>query len=58
MTFKRFLSMRFNGLKLNENLIKEFLNSEEIVVFINMYVLLYADDTIILAESSNETKKL
>ena len=55
--FKRFLSMRFNGLKLSENLVHDFLSDGEIIVFIQMYVLLYADDTIILAESPNELQK-
>ena len=55
--FKLFLSMRFNGLKMSENLVHELLSSDEIVVFIQMYVLLYADDTIILAESPKELQK-
>ena len=49
--------MRFNGLKLSENLVHDFLSDGEIIVFIQMYVLLYADDTIILAESPNELQK-
>ena len=51
--FKRFLSMRYNGLKMNENLVREFLSSEDVIVYLQMYVLLYADDTIILSESPN-----
>ena len=53
--FKRFLSMRYDGLKLCENLAIEFI--EEATVFLRMYVLLYADDTIILAESPKELQK-
>ena len=55
--FKRFLSMRFNGLKLNENLVTEFLSYEDVVVYLKLYVLLYADDTIILSESPKELQK-
>ena len=55
--FKRFLSMRYNGLKLNENLVKEYLSTEDVIIYLQMYVLLYADDTIILSESAIELQK-
>ena len=55
--FKQFLSMRYDGLKLCENLAREFIDYEEARVFLRMYVLLYADDTIILAESPKELQK-
>ena len=56
MTLKDLLVCE-NGLKLSENLACDFLSDGEIIVFIQMYVLLYADDTIILAESPNELQK-
>ena len=52
--FKRFLSMRYNGLKMNDNLVSEFLSYEDVIIYLKLYVLLYADDTIILAESPKE----
>ena len=55
--FKHFLSLRYNGLKMNENLVKEFLSSEDVIIYLQMYVLLYADDTIILSESAIELQK-
>ena len=42
-----------NGLKDIENLQKEHLH-EEIVTFFKLYILLYADDTVILAENPND----
>ena len=41
---------------MNENLIPEFLDND-VIVYLKMYVLLYADDTIILAESPIELQQ-
>ena len=50
--FQNTLSQKFNGLtKLNDILIEEF------EVFVKLYTLLYADDSIILAESADEMQK-
>ena len=49
--FKNFLANRYNGLTGLSSLIQENLDME-LEVFIRLYVLLYADDTIILAESA------
>ena len=50
---KSFISQKCNGLKDIENLQKEHLH-EEIVTFLKLYILLYADDTVILAENPND----
>ena len=50
---KSFISQKCNGLKDIENLQKEHLH-EEIVTFFKRYILLYADDTVILAENPND----
>ena len=49
--FESFLSDKYNGLKgLNDSYTATFIN-DEIETFLKLYVLLYADDTIILAEN-------
>ena len=50
---KSFISQKCNGLKDIENLQKEHLH-EEIVTFFKLYILLYADDKVILAENPND----
>ena len=46
---KSFISQKCNGLKEMENLQKEHLH-EEIVTFLKLYIILYADDIVIFAE--------
>ena len=50
---KSFISQKCNGLKDIENFQNEHLH-EEIVTFLKLYILLYADDTVILAENPND----
>lgn len=54
--FEETLSKKYNGLT-ELNSISRILGTEEIEFFINMYVLLYADDTLVLAESPKELQK-
>ena len=49
--FEQFLSQKYNGLPMVNTLAK-ILGDEDVEYFINMYVLLYADDTLILAETA------
>ena len=50
--FQNTLSQKFSGLtKLNDVLIEEF------EVFVKLYTLLYADDSVILAESAEEMQR-
>ena len=51
--FEISLSRKFNGLPTFEEL-SRILGSDEIEYFINMYTLLYADDTLVLAESPTD----
>ena len=51
---KSFISQKCNGLKKIENLQKEHHLHEEIVTFFKLYILLYADDRVILAENPND----
>ena len=50
---KSFISQKCNGLKGIENLQKEH-HHEEIVTIFKLYIPLYADDTVILAENPND----
>ena len=51
--FQKTLSEKYNGLS-EINTLSRVLSTDEMEFFINMYVLLYADDTLVLAESPNE----
>jgi hypothetical protein len=51
--FETSLSSKYNGLTtINE--LSRILGTEDIEFFINMYILLYADDTLVMAESPTE----
>ena len=45
---------RFNGLNYIHDLVYDNLQTEDTVMYFKLYILLYADDTIILAESKHE----
>ncbi len=49
-----FLAGKFSGLTELCNVIRDSLSDEEVEVYMKLYVLLYADDTIVLAESPQE----
>ena len=48
-----FMSHAYNGLA-DMNTAARLLDTEEVTVFFRLYLLLYADDTVILAESAAE----
>ena len=50
---KFFISRKCDGVKEIENMQKEHLD-EEIVTYFKLYIFLYADDTVILAENPND----
>ena len=52
--FENFLKKHYYGLTYLSLAIKRELSDDDIEVFVRLYVLLYADDTILLAESENE----
>ena len=51
---KEFLSRKCDGLNYIQNLATEFVDDTEVVVFLKLHLLLYADDTVILAETPND----
>ena len=51
--FESTLSKKYSGLT-EINTLSRILSTEDLEFFINMYVLLYADDTLVLAESPEE----
>ena len=52
--FEQFMSTKYTGLKTLKNLYTNAATSEEMLTLLKLYVLLYADDTIIMAESPTE----
>ena len=52
--FESFLSKRYKGLSELAEDITELLSDNELRVYLRLYTLLYADDTVILAESEKE----
>ena len=55
--FEFSVSRKYNGLSFLSGEINECLSDEDIEHFLKIYVLLYADDTIVLAESAEELQK-
>ena len=55
--FETFLLDKYNGLKSIDNLFTNAFRNDEIDTFLKLYVLLYADDTIIMAEKHEDLQK-
>ena len=55
--FNDFLSTKFDGLKELSQEVNRTLNNSEVDTYLKLYTLLYADDTVILAESETELQK-
>ena len=55
--FEYCLSKKYDGLSHLSNDVNELLSDDDVELFIKLYTLLYADDTIVLAESSEELQK-
>ena len=52
--FEAFLSRRCIGLRTLANEVHDVLSDDEISIFLKLYTLLYADDTVILAETEED----
>ena len=52
--FARSVGSKYKGLPKISKMCSDWLSSEDVEVFIRLFVLLYADDTIVLAESEQE----
>ena len=52
--FTEFISHAYDGLNAVSDMSKIILSNDEIEVYFKLYILLYADDTVILAESAVE----
>merc|ERR1711915_292723 len=52
--FESFLSTKYQGLNSLNNLYHNVSTNDEIFTLLKLYVLLYADDSIIMAEGPNE----
>ncbi len=50
-----YVSHAYNGLTLIGDVTRQVLNDEDIAAFLKLYLLLYADDTIVLAETEAES---
>ena len=55
--FELSISRNYNGLNDLANDTTDLLSDDDVEVFFKMYTLLYADDTIVMAESSEELQK-
>ena len=55
--FEFAISRNYKGLDLLAKDVSSFLSDEDIEVFLRLYVLLYADDTIVMAESAEDLQK-
>ena len=49
-----FMATRFNGLQTACDDISRYLSDDDVLVFLKLFLLLYADDTVILAENAEE----
>lgn len=49
-----YLAMAYNGLDDARVIIEEFVQDDDIVVYLKLFTILYADDTVVFAESRNE----
>ena len=49
--FEDFLSLKYDGLNSLNNLFRNVSTNDEILTYLKLYILLYADDTIIMAEN-------
>ena len=52
--FEYFVSRSYKGLHTFANDVRNNLSDDDVEVFLRLYVLLYADDTIIMAETATE----
>ena len=52
--FEYFVSRHYKGLDMCASEIRNHLSNDDVEVFLRLYVLLYADDTIVMAESADE----
>ena len=55
--FEMFLSNKYKGLDSFSHEASKYLSDDDVEMFLRLYVLLYADDTIIMAESPKELQK-
>jgi hypothetical protein len=51
---EEFLAKAYNGLTYANSLMQEHNQTEDVIIYLKLFIILYADDTIILAESSQE----
>lgn len=49
-----FVARSYNGMSTFSDMVSGVLETDEIVIYVNLYLLLYADDTILLAEGEGE----
>ena len=57
MNLETYLSDKYNGLSSLNNLFTDVITNDEFETFLKLYILLYADDTIVMAESSEDLQE-
>ena len=53
----QFMSTKFEGLATMSKMTFDYLSTDDVDVYLRLFLLLYADDTVLLAENANELQK-
>ena len=55
--FEYFLSRKYHGLSFASSEIDRILSDDDVELFVKLFILLYADDTVVMAETAEQLQK-